>query len=227
MIFRAHVHPLPPDIPLAAPACRLVLIEDDAMLRSAIATALQAKFAPRAIVEFGRGREGLDDCLRVPPALLIVDLRLPDLDGREVIRQLRAAQPAVRVVVLTAFTSERLPAELIALGVGGLVDKDSTLDHTLTAVQRVLGGGMYFTAGIAPIANRLDASASARGVEALAEQECAVVRLVTGGLSSKETAVRLGLSPRTVEKYRASAMDKLGLRNHTELVRWALQHGLG
>src|SRR5262249_47616693 len=156
-----------------------------------------------------------------PVELLLTDLHLPDLDGRQIIRQVRARDRQTRVVVLTGQIDTNLPAELVALGVAGFVDKAAPLEHAVHAVERVLGGGMYFFAGVMPAVSGLAArNAGGAGTAALSPRERDVARLVAGGLSSKEIAQRLELSTRTVENYRANLMQKIGVRDTAGLVRW-------
>lgn len=215
---------------LSPAACSFVVIEDDLLLLDLLAHALRQHFKPVALHTFSTGRPGLEHCLREEVDLVLTDLRLPDLDGREIVRQLRARDRKPRVIVLTGEVDATLPAELVALGVAGFVDKATPLEHALRAVERVLAGGMYFFAGVIPAASGLAARAltsSTVSASVLSPRERDVARLVAGGLSSKEIAQRLELSARTVENYRANLMQKIGVRDTAGLVRWCLEHGLG
>jgi DNA-binding NarL/FixJ family response regulator len=213
---------------LTATECRVVVVEDEALLRDLLANLLGQKFQPAALHSFATGREGLKHCLDHGAELLVVDLGLPDLDGREIIRQVRARDRKTRIVVLTAQVDATLPAELVALGVAGFVDKTAPLEHTVRAVERVLAGGMYFFAGVMPTESGAALRRTAPGsvVATLSTREREVARFVASGLSSKEIAQRLDLSARTVENYRANLMQKLGVRDTASLVRWCLEQGL-
>lgn len=214
---------------LQAESCRFVLVEDQPLLRDLLSDTLRQRFNPADFRAFPSGREGVAHCLAHPVDILLVDLGLPDIDGREVIRQVRSNGRKPRIVVLTAQVDHNLPAELVALGVAGFVDKAAPLEHAVRAVERVLAGGMYFFAGVMPGGSgiALRATSSRVGPSVLTARERDVVRLVVGGLSSKEIAQRLELSPRTVENYRANLMQKIGVRDTASLVRWGLEHGLG
>jgi DNA-binding NarL/FixJ family response regulator len=131
-------------VALDAKGCRFVVVEDDALLCDLLARTLRREFEPAALHAFRTGREALQHCLREPVDLLLTDLGLADLNGREVIRQTRARERTTRVIVLTGKIDAALPAELVALGVAGFVDKAAPLEHAVRAVQRVLAGGMYF-----------------------------------------------------------------------------------
>ncbi|PTX91548.1 response regulator transcription factor [Opitutus sp. ER46] len=208
--------------------CHFVVVEDESLLRDLLANSLSQTFAPAALHAFAEGRAALRHCLSHPVQLLLVDLGLPGLDGREVIRQVRARDARVRVIVLTAQADAALPAELIALGVAGFVDKGSPLEHAMRAVERVLAGGMYFFAGVMPQGSRFALHPSAPGrvsAAVLSARERDVARLVASGLTSKEIAQQLALSVRTVDNYRANVMQKVGVRDAVSLARWWLEQG--
>lgn len=208
----------------------MAVVEDEPLLRDLLASTLKQRFQPVAIDVFADGRTGVQHCLTHPVDLLLIDLRLPDLDGREVIRQVRARNEKTRVIVLTAQVSPTLPAELVVLGVAGFVDKAAPLEHVVRAVEGVLAGGMYFFAGVMPAASCVAVrGGQTAGVNpsVLTAREREIARLVARGLSSKEIARQLDLSPRTVENHRAALMQKLAVRDTARLVRWCLEHGLG
>lgn len=208
---------------------RFVLVDDTVTFRELLRDSLQRRFQPRELKDFGQGRDALAACLADPPDLLIADLYLRDLDGRDIVRELRRRNHDTRVVVLTAHPEAQLPAELVALGVAGFVDKNSPLDQIDRAVQCVLEGGMYFSATVPPPVPSLAAEPTIPrlGPDALSAREREVVRLVARGHVSKEVAAQLGLSTRTVEKHRARIFTKLGLHDVPTLVRWCLRNGLG
>ena len=212
-----------------ANALSFVLIDDTATLRELLKDALIRRFAPCVVRDFVDGKDGLKSCLECAPDLLIVDLYLRDTDGREVIRELRRQGLQLKIIVLTAHPDASLPAELVGLGVAGFVDKSSPMEQIERAVQRVLDGGMFFSAAVPPpvpaVGSELELPRM--GAEALSEREKEVVRLVVRGFLSKEVADKLGLSTRTVEKHRSRILAKLGLRDVPSLVRWCLRNGLG
>jgi DNA-binding NarL/FixJ family response regulator len=224
-------------------AIRTVIIEDEAVFRHMLSTALNRVRGLTVAGEFGDGRTGLDYCLREKPGMVVVDLFLPGLHGLEVVREVRAKLPATRILVLTGHPDGDLPARLIAQGVHGFVDKAEPLNYILQAVETVMGGGMFFATNVPPKsasdAGSLaslphtppstkagPAAPSLAAVQTLSAREIEVVRLVAEGFSSKEVAVRLNLSVRTVEKHRANIMEKIGVREVASLVRWCVQSGL-
>lgn len=207
----------------------IVLIEDDVLLADLLVLAFRTFIKPAEVRLFTTGIEGLAYCRERKPDLALVDLGLPDMDGRALIRELHNASPTTRVIVLTGEVHPTLPGQLLALGVSGYVDKASSFEHAQAAVKRVLAGGIYFSAGIQPATPQRTNSQSHNGdtpPEALTEREREIVRLVASGLISKEIADRLKLSPRTVEKHRAQILEKLNVRDLPALIRWSVKHGL-
>ena len=208
---------------------RAVLIEDETMFRQLILLTLGKVKDLQVIGEFGLGKPGLEFCLREKPDMLVVDLMLPDVNGMEIAREVRKALPETKILVITAHPSERLPADLMVLGVNGYVDKTEPIEYVLSAVETVRNGGMFFASRV-----RAKGGLAQGGLIVtrpvlqipLTEREQEIARLVAAGQMSKEIAASLNLSVRTVEKHRANIMEKVGVREVASLTRWCIQAGL-
>jgi len=181
----------------------------------------------QVVGEFGLGKPGLEFCLREKPDLVVVDLMLPDINGIEIARDLRRTMPDVKILVITGHPSERLPAELMVIGVNGYVDKTEPIEYVLSAVETVRAGGMFFASRIRGKggAGAMLPSGPPLAVP-LTEREKEIAKLVAAGQMSKEIAAKLNLSVRTVEKHRANIMEKVGVREVASLTRWCIQTGL-
>lgn len=205
---------------------RAVLIEDETMFRQLILLTLGKVKDLQVIGEFGLGKPGLEFCLREKPDMLVVDLMLPDVNGMEIAREVRKALPDTKILVITAHPSERLPADLMVLGVNGYVDKTEPIEYVLSAVETVRAGGMFFASRVrAKVGASLPGATRPLDVP-LTEREQEIARLVAAGQMSKEIAAKLNLSVRTVEKHRANIMEKVGVREVASLTRWCIQVGL-
>jgi DNA-binding NarL/FixJ family response regulator len=207
---------------------RAVLIEDETMFRQLILLTLGKVKDLQVVGEFGLGKPGLDFCLSEKPDLLVVDLMLPDINGIEIAREIRRAIPETKILVITAHPSERLPADLMILGVNGYVDKTEPIEYVLSAVETVRNGGMFFASRVRAkggTGSGLPISRPAIQIP-LTEREQEIARLVAAGQMSKEIAAKLNLSVRTVEKHRANIMEKIGVREVASLTRWCIQAGL-
>ncbi len=208
---------------------RAVLIEDETMFRQLILLTLGKVKDLQVIGEFGLGKPGLEFCLREKPDMLVVDLMLPDVNGMEIAREVRKALPDTKILVITAHPSDRLPADLMVLGVNGYVDKTEPIEYVLSAVETVRNGGMFFASRVrAKGGNAQGGLIITRPVlqVPLTEREQEIARLVAAGQMSKEIAASLNLSVRTVEKHRANIMEKVGVREVASLTRWCIQAGL-
>lgn len=207
---------------------RAVLIEDETMFRQLILLTLGKVKDLQVIGEFGQGKPGLEFCLREKPDLLVVDLMLPDINGIDIARELRRALPEMKILVITAHPSERLPADLMTLGVNGYVDKTEPIEYVLSAVETVRSGGMFFASRVrAKGGGGANFAAGKPAIQIpLTEREQEIARLVAAGQMSKEIAAKLNLSVRTVEKHRANIMEKVGVREVASLTRWCIQAGL-
>jgi DNA-binding NarL/FixJ family response regulator len=207
---------------------RAVLIEDETMFRQLILLTLGKVKDLQVVGEFGLGKPGLEFCLREKPDMLVVDLMLPDINGIEIAREVRRVVPEMKILVITAHPSERLPADLMVLGVNGYVDKTEPIEYVLSAVETVRSGGMFFASrvrGKAGVTAGLPSSRPPMQIP-LTEREQEIARLVAAGQMSKEIAAKLNLSVRTVEKHRANIMEKVGVREVASLTRWCIQAGL-
>jgi DNA-binding NarL/FixJ family response regulator len=167
---------------------------------------------------------------RLQPAVLVVDMVLPKLNGLDVIRQVRQVAPQTRIVVLSMHADESYVREALRAGATAYVLKESDADEFVQAVQHAATGKRYLSA---PLSERaLDAyvaqttEVSVDLLETLTSREREVLIMAAQGCTSVEISDRLTLSARTVEAYRARMMRKLGLHTQIELIRYALRRGL-
>jgi DNA-binding NarL/FixJ family response regulator len=166
------------------------------------------------------------------PDVVVLDLRLPDMSGVEVTRGLQAANPAVRVLVLSASGEQQDVLDAVKAGAVGYLLKSATRPELLDAVRRTADGEAVFTPGLAALVlgefRRLSAApaGAGQGVPRLSERETEILRMVATGLSYKQIATRLVLSHRTVQNHVQNTLGKLQLHNRVELVRYAIEHGL-
>jgi two-component system nitrate/nitrite response regulator NarL len=204
---------------------RTVIIEDEVMFRQLVQSTLRRAKDLQVVGSFDRGEPALQFCLRNQPDLVVVDLVLPDIDGMEIVRELRRATPETIILIITAHPSERLPAELVALGVNGYVDKTEPIEYVLKAIETVRNGGMFFASHVRARTGRASGGLAALKVP-LTKREEEIARLVAAGKMSKEIASRLQLSLRTVEKHRENIMQKVGVHKVASLTRWCVEAGL-
>ncbi len=205
-----------------------MVVDDHPMWRDAVARDLaEAGFEVAAAV--GEGAQALRVAAAVRPDVVVLDLQLPDMPGVEVARRLLAAEPAPRVLILSASGEHPDVLAAVKAGASGYLVKSASRAEFLAAVRRTAGGDAVFSAGLAGLVlgefRRLAATA-APDLPRLTDREAEILRMVGTGLSYKQIATRLVLSHRTVQNHVQNILGKLHLHNRVELVRYAIEHGL-
>lgn len=202
-----------------------VLVEDQALLRNVLSKSIQLddQFDLKGDAE--DGAEGLRLCEKHHPHLLVTDLHLPGMDGIELSRKVLSSMPQTRILVLTNLKDPYTLHQLQEIGVHGYVEKDQPLEIFEEAMVEVASGHTYFTALLHRNLTELEQD-DRSFVKFLSPKEQRVVALVGEGLTSKQIAEKLGLSPRSVETYRYRIMHRLDFQNTSELVEYAKQQGL-
>lgn len=208
-----------------AEIARVLLIDDHPVVRHGLRQLIDLEHDLEVCGEAGTLQEGLAAIQELGPDLAIVDVALGDSDGLEVVRQCRARWPGVFLLVLSML-GERLHAErALQAGAHGYIMKQEAADVLLTAVRRVLGGGVYINPDLQElwlrraIGNR--SAALELPITSLTDRELTVLRLIGQGLSTRRVAEELNLSVKTVESHRDNVRQKLALENSAELIRYA------
>jgi DNA-binding NarL/FixJ family response regulator len=209
---------------------RVYLIDDHPIVREGFARALAD--APDIVVvgQADTAAEALKGAPFASPDVLLVDLNMPDRDGIELVGALHARLPEVKLLVLSAYDDEFRVAEALRAGAQGYLVKTSRLDEVVEGIRRIVVGGAPLSARIAGAVVRAMrkpvGSEGAGGLESLTPRERQVLRLLAAGVSTRETAARLTISPKTVETHRVRIYAKLGCKSAVELTRIAVRTGL-
>jgi DNA-binding NarL/FixJ family response regulator len=229
-----------PDTPL-----RVLVVDDHPIWRQSVAAGLEEAGCSVAGTA-GDGAQALRVAAATRPEVVLLDLHLPDLSGAEVIRRLLTADPSVRVVILSASGERQDVLDAMTAGATGYLVKSAQFSEMLEAVRAAAAGKAVFTPGLAGLVlgeyRRLAADGgqaagsgarSAAGAGSglptprLTERETEVLRLVAKGMTYPEIAGLLVLSPRTVQNHVQNTLIKLQLHNKAQLVRYALEQGIG
>ena len=176
------------------------------------------------IAQVSTAQEAIEQLARRAPQVVVMDLLLPEQGGLEVLRCLRREFRHVRVLIFSGTRNPQLLQTALNERPHGYVCKCDSLEMFHDALRTVSEGGTYWT----PYANEIldQRHGSSAAWAGLSDRERQILRLVAEGMSSKEVAVRLVISSKTVDNHRSNLMQKLGVRNATALTRFALQHGL-
>jgi DNA-binding NarL/FixJ family response regulator len=185
----------------------------------------------------GDGAQAVRIAAATRPQVILLDLHLPDLSGAEVILQLLATDPAVRVLMLSASGERQDVLDAVTAGASGYLLKSAQLTELVAAVHATAAGQAVFTPGLAGLVlgeyRRLSAPGGKAAAPAgkmaapmLTDREAEILRLVAKGLTYPQIAARLTLSTRTVQNHVQNTLSKLQLHNKAELVRYALEQGV-
>ena len=208
---------------------RVFLVDDHAVVREGLKALITAQAGMAVVGEAADGQAACEQVPRLRPDVVVMDVSMPGLTGSQATERLRKECPLVRVLALTVHEDKGYIRQLLAAGAAGYVLKRGAPEELIHAIRVVAGGGVYLDplmAGkvVGGFVRRPPAEAGPRGGE-LSDREAEVARLTAAGHSNKEIAGRLNLSVKTVETYRARALEKLGLRGRADLVRYAVQQG--
>lgn len=210
---------------------RILLADDHRVVREGFRALLETEPDFEIVGETGDGLEAVRLVEQHKPQVLVVDLMMPGLNGLEVARQVAQRVPRTRIVVLSMHANEAYVLEALKNGASAYVLKDASTAELVRAVREANAGRRYLSPPLSEPAidsyiQRARTSDSLDVYDTLTNREREVLQLAAEGHTNAEIAARLFISPRTVETHRANAMHKLGLRSHTDLVRFALQRGI-
>ncbi len=208
----------------------VMLVDDHPILRTGLRTLLEQESDISVVAETGDGWSSVELASQHKPDVVVMDIALPGLSGLDATREIRRRGLHCAVLVLTAQAEERYLFPVLQAGGSGYVRKDVADEELVQAVRIVAGGQVYLEPQAqAMLLNGYLASGQHPAedtFEGLSSRERQVLQLTAEGYSSRETAEKLAISPKSVETYRARVMEKLGLADRPSLVRYALRKGL-
>jgi len=225
----------PEPSPPLAPA-RILLVDDHAVLREGLRYLLDQQEDLEVVGEASNGVEALSKIQALKPDLVLMDIAMPEMDGLEATRRIKATAPETRVLVLTQHDNREYILPLLQAGASGYVLKRSGGREVINAIRQVLQHGIFLEAGVtqqllegitAPDHHSRETAQNAHAEQPrLTGRELQVLRMLMQGMSNKEIARRIGISPKTVSVHRSNMMMKLGVGSAIELVRYAEKKGL-
>lgn len=202
---------------------RIMVVDDHTIIRQGIAGLLRSAGDFEVVAEAGTGQAAVRLATDLKPDIIIMDMSLPDMDGLEIARQIKAKGGKSEILFLTMHNDSGLHEMAQQIGAKGYLLKDDAMDDLLYAIRAVLRGERYTSGSLKEGAP--DGPATHPG-PALTHREKEIIALIAKGMSSKEIAEKLFISLKTVETHRSHIMEKLGVRSLADMVRYAIKSGL-
>jgi DNA-binding NarL/FixJ family response regulator len=206
---------------------RIVLADDHAIVREGLKRIVGDVADFTVAGEAADGTEVMRAVRELEFDVLVLDLSMPGRSGMELIKLVKAEKPRLRILVLSMHQEMQYAVRAIKSGASGYLTKESAPAQLEQAIRKIAGGGAYISAEVAEQL-ALGAMPGGEGLphESLSDREFEVFRLLVAGDAVSDIAAKLNLSVKTVSTHKANLMQKLGLGNQTELVRYAIKHGL-
>jgi two-component system, NarL family, response regulator NreC len=205
---------------------RIELAEDQRLIRELLAGVLAREADFQIVAEAGTGREAIALAESTRPDIVLLDISLPDLDGMEVARTLRKAQPKLAILALSIHEEPYFVQEMLRAGADGYVVKSAAVRELVQAIRTVSQGSMYLSPVITRQAVGRGPAFLSGAAARLSAREREVLALIANGKTSAEIAAKLLISAGTVEAHRRNIMTKLGLHTIAELTKYAVREGL-
>ena len=208
-------------------AIRILIVDDHPVVRDGLVAILSTQPDFAVICEAGAGGDAVQKANELKPDVILLDLEMPVMDGVETLLKIRAAQPEVRVIVLTAFDTDDRIMSAVRAGAKGYLLKGVPRDEIFKAVRVVGAGGSLLQQVIAEkLMRHIEGAGEDTAFEPLTGREMEVLRLLGQGKTNREIARALVISERTVKYHLSAIMGKLGVTNRTEAVTVAMRRGL-
>jgi two-component system invasion response regulator UvrY len=207
---------------------RVFVADDHAIVRGGIRRILEDQPDIQIVGEAAEGQEAIQKILEADPDVILLDISMPGMDGLDVTKQLKAIDSKVRILILTMHAEEQYAPRLMKAGAMGYVTKHAAPEDLVKAIHAVHSGKRFISPSLAEnmawryLANREALSP----VECLSDRELQVLRLLAKGNTNRGIADSLHLSVKTIDTYRARVLEKLNLRNNSELTLFAVQNEL-
>jgi DNA-binding NarL/FixJ family response regulator len=206
---------------------RVLVADDHAVVRRGVVQILDEAPDLVAAGEASTGRQVLQQVQENEYDVLVLDIGMPDGSGLEVLHQLRTLRPELRVLILSMYPERQYALRALKAGAAGYLTKESAPDELTAAVRRIAGGGKYITQSLAEeLTAALVGETEQSPEEILSDREFQVVCMLAEGKTIAGIAEELSLSVKTISTYRARVLEKLGLNNTAEIIRYAFEHKL-
>ena len=206
---------------------RIVIADDHAIVREGLKRIVSSIADMEVAGEAGNGTEVMQRVRELAFDVLVLDLSMPGRSGMELIKLVRGEKPQLRILVLSMHQELQYAVRAIKNGASGYLTKESAPGQLEQAIRKVASGGAFISAEVAEqLALGAMPGSEAVPHESLSNREFEVLQLLVAGVSMTDIATQLNLSVKTVSTHKTNLMQKMGLQNQSELIRYAIKHGL-
>ncbi|MGZ3864448.1 MAG: response regulator [Bacteroidia bacterium] len=206
---------------------KILIADDHAIVRKGLTQVLREEFPDVEITEAANGQEVIDVVQKKIWDCILIDISMPGRNGLELLKQIRDFGIKAPVLVITMHSEEQYAVRVLKAGAAGFLNKDTAMDELISAIHKVLSGKKYISASLAEkLAEGFDIHASKPANELLSDREMQVLHMLASGKTVGVIAEEISLSVNTISTYRTRILEKLGLSNNAELMRYALDNGL-
>jgi DNA-binding NarL/FixJ family response regulator len=207
---------------------KILLVDDHTVVRSGLRALLSQEPGYTVVGEASTGKEALDLIAKLAPDVVVMDNRMPEMNGVDSLRQAISMNPRVRVIGLSANADERMAVEFLRAGAMGYVRKDAAYEELLAAIRAAMKNNIYCSSALLNrvMEERRSDTARTSAFDILSPREREHLQLIAEGKSTKEIAAMLGISLKTAETHRRNLLQKLNLSSVAELTKYAVREGL-
>ena len=206
---------------------KVFIADDHTLIREGIKNLISLESDIKLVGETSNPFEVIDLIRKTNCDILILDISMPGKNGLDLLKEIKAAEINVKVLIMTMLPEEQFAKRMLKVGASGYLTKDSASTDIITAIRRIAGGKKYVSQSLAEkLATDLDESAEKEPQEILSDREFQILYLIATGKTQTEIADELTISISTVNTYRSRILQKLNLQNNADIIHFAYQHKL-
>lgn len=209
---------------------RILVADDHKIMREGLRSLIEQQDDMEVVAEADNGRTAVELARELSPDVVIMDVNMPELDGIEATRLIISGNFQIKVLALSMYSNRRFVTDMIKAGVSGYLPKECAFGELIRAIRAVLDNEIYLSSKITNVIidGLADRSTETQepGAASLTDRECEVLRKLAEGKTTKEIALHIGMSTKTVEACRRQIMDKLNVHSLPELTKYAIRKGL-
>lgn len=213
---------------IATKAARVLIADDQTLFRTGLARLLDEDPRVEVIGLAADGAEAVKQALKLKPDVVLMDLKMPNVDGIEATRQIIEADPAIKVLLLTTFEADNHVIQALKAGARGYVLKDSTAESIVNSIVAVVSGERVMASAVANrVLEMLTGTTTPKEFyDGLTVRELEILKLLANGMANKQIAFRLKISEKTVRNHVSNTYEKLGIYDRSQAVLYAVRKGL-